>query len=57
MSELVEALSTGNLPRGHNSLLFSTNGTASYMPSRTDTDGHTKAFICPVIKNIGTRVL
>ena len=40
-----------NLPPGHNALLFS-NG-IFYMPSRTDTAGHTKAFIYPVMDHWG----
>ena len=39
-------LKLGDLPPGHDALLFSIRGTGSfflYMPSRTDTAGHTYA--------------
>ena len=44
----------GNLPPGHDALLFSINGTGYfYMPSHTDMARHTKAFIYLVMDHWG----
>ena len=43
----------GNRPPGDNPLFFSISGTGSYMPSRTDTAGHTEAFDYPVTEHWG----
>ena len=43
----------GNRPPGDNPLLSSISGTGSYMPSRIDEAGHTKAFDYPVAEHWG----
>ena len=43
----------GNLPPGHDALLFDEWHGIFYMPSRTDTARHTKAFVYPVMDHWG----
>ena len=43
----------GNLPPGHDVILFEKWHRICYMPSPTDTAGHTKAVIYPVMGPCG----
>ena len=45
----------GNLPSGHDALLFSIGGTGSCICQvmHTDTAGHTETFHCPVMDHMG----
>ena len=43
----------GNRPPGDNPLLFPISGTGSFIPSRIDEAGHTKAFDYPVAEHWG----